>query len=173
MTNDNDDDADSQYFQEYTGADAQLIHTLRHRNKLVRLILHNGASATCLKEGITHAHSSSPMTITGACKSLCITGTTTQTTSVPCPELGGNSIITGVYHPDFRHNLIPLKELQQQGVTVTVPAYKNYAQCTNSHTEQFTMQFVQGTDGLYAAQVEFSTLEQPAAEVTHSTDLLH
>ena len=74
-------------------------------------ILDCGATLTCLMQGYQKTLLPKPVRITGAGKGSVIN--CDHSVTIPCLALGCTGKLTGVYSPNFNHNLISLRSLQK------------------------------------------------------------
>jgi len=118
--------------------------------KQVIVVLDSGASKTCLKDGVNKRPLITPLTAAGACKGVSVTAL--HQVELPCPALKSGTV-TGIYSPEFTHNLVSLRELQRQGVKVHFPAYASEAYCKDPDTGNVTWVFKAGSSGLYESMV--------------------
>lgn len=132
----------------------------------VVVALDSGATTSCFRQGTDYRKLHRAVTVKGALpgQSSCISGTT----SLPCPALPGGRL-RGLHNPSFRHNLVSLSELQQQGVEVLFPANTKKAVCKNPRTGKTLWVFQQGHLGLYEATVNACTPTHPK----HPTEPVH
>ena len=145
------------------------------------LILDNGATRSCLNIGVNKQLLDVPVTVHGAYKGCDIT--VNYTAEIPCPHLGHGASIRGFWSPDFRHNLISVRDIQQ-GLhkEVTFPADGKQALIKDPTTQETLWIFKVGSSGLYEAQVPGFTKPLPAGAFStiiqethadHPTSLLH
>lgn len=144
--------------------------------------LDSGATASCFRQGEQFRPLAEPVTVRGALPGQ--VSLAKGTTCIPCPALPSGQL-RGLHSPEFRHNLISVSELQQQGLDVFFPAGTRKALCRDPKTGAVLWAFRQGQLGLYEAKVREGSLQKgkgnsvtaATAQVgqaqLHPTELLH
>lgn len=138
----------------------------------VTVALDSGATTSCFRDGTGFQPLAEPVTVSGALPGL--TSVARGTTCIPCPAVPSGQL-RGLHHPDFRHNLVSVSELQQQGVDVLFPAGTKQALCKNPKTGAVVWSFHQGQLGLYEAKLRQQALTTTSLSNSplHPTVLLH
>ena len=139
----------------------------------VTVALDSGATTSCFRQGTSFELLREPVPVRGALPGQ--VSIARGTTCIPCPALP-SGVIRGLHSPDFRHNLVSVSELQQQGLDVVFPAKEKSAYCKDPQTGKVLWSFQQGQLGLYEAKVRdhtAATALSPPQSPMHPSVLLH
>jgi hypothetical protein len=129
----------------------QVMHTQASSSSpAVTVALDSGATRSCFKQGADFQPLQQKITVQGALPGL--TSSVRGTVALPCPAVPGGSL-RGLHSESFRHNLVSLSDLQQQGVEVLFPANSRTAICRDPKSKRVLWSFRQGSLGLYEATV--------------------